>query len=85
MPERPETLFDRVTARAQELNRGVVNALLEMVPQLPGKVKLNEREQLARYRQLTAPDVASLVTKHGEAAVNRYIYEMERLRQRYGG
>lgn len=85
MAEPVQTMLDKVTDRAQELNRGIVDSLVAMVPQPPGRVKLTEREQLAHYLRLTAPDMARLIATHGQGAVENYIFSMEKLRGKYGG
>lgn len=79
------SFYDKVTDKAIELNKGIADRMIEFVPQLPGQVKLTQREQLERYLRMTQADLDAMIQQRGEAATNYYIASMMKLRQKYGG
>ena len=81
----PDTLFDKVIKRSQEINRGIVEKMVETVPRPPGQRKLTEREQLQRYQRLGPQEMMGLIQQRGRVEVEKYIADMERLRGKYGG
>ena len=85
MPEQSDTLFDKVIKRSQEINRGIVEKMVETVPRPPGQRKLTEREQLQRYQRLGPQEMMGLIQQRGRVEVEKYIADMERLRGKYGG
>ena len=80
-----KNFLDEVVQGAVEFGRDVVAEVVRRYPQPPGRVKLTEREQLRRYSRLTPLEMQGLIKQQGRPVVEKYISEMERLRQKYGG
>jgi len=76
---------DEVIEKAVAFGQKVVEAVVRRYPQPVGRRKLSQKEQLQRYMQLRPDDMNKLVQQHGPAAVESYIYNMEKLKQRLGG
>lgn len=79
------TFQDEIVDKAIGFAQDVVKEVVKRFPRPPGQVKLAQREQLQRYLQMTPQEMNELIRRHGEPAVNHYIYSMEKLRERYSG
>jgi len=49
------------------------------------KKEVSPKDRLFEFDHITPADMVSFVEKNGTEAANKYVYEMEQLRQKYGG
>ena len=82
MMTEPSTYYDRVIQQALKLNRGIIDAVVELVPRKPGLRKLSQDEQLENYLSMTPEQEAALLQQHGPMWMENYGYNMAKLMKR---